>query len=203
MVPMPRADGTENGPGPAVSSPPAARPPRMLRADALSVTALLAPERVRVGLPGATKEAVIEAVVALLGGSDAVSDLGRVRADVLAREALMSTGVGKGLALPHARTPAVRETVAAFAVTAGPVDYGAFDGEPVRLVLLLLGPEAERGQHVRLLSRVSRLMSDDAFRARLLADHSPDAVLATFREAEERLSGIIPQLEQGDSGAVL
>lgn len=159
----------------------------MLRADALSVTALLAPERVRVGLAGATKAEVIGGVVGLLDGSPSITDLARVRADVLGREALMSTGVGQGLALPHARTTAVTDTVAAFAVTAGPVDYGAFDGAPVRLVLLLVGPEAERGQHVRLLSRISRLMSDDAFRARLVAAPSADAVLAAFREAEERM----------------
>ena len=103
------------------------------------------------------------------------------------REALMSTGVGKGLALPHARTAAVRETVAAFAVTAEPVDYHALDGQAVRLVFLLCGPEGERGSHITLLSRVSRLMNDDAFRARL--QDAPDAatVLAAFREAEERI----------------
>jgi PTS system fructose-specific IIA component len=159
----------------------------MTRADVLSVSALLAPGRVRVGLPGATKEDVIEGVVGLLAGAPAVTDLRRVRADVFGREALMSTGVGKGLALPHARTGAVTETVAAFAVTAAPMDYGAFDGEPVRLVLLLLGPEAERGTHVRLLSRISRLMSDDAFRARLVTAPTSQAVLDAFREAEERM----------------
>ncbi|HLT48207.1 MAG TPA: PTS sugar transporter subunit IIA [Rubricoccaceae bacterium] len=159
----------------------------MLRTDALSVASLLAPERVQVGLPAQSKEAVIEAVIEQLGGAPAVRDLGRVRDAVFAREAVMSTGVGKGLALPHARTDAVSDTVAAFAVTAGPVDYGALDGQPVRLVFLLVGPEGERSTHVRLLSRISRLMNRDAFRARLLQARDAEAVLAAFREGEEEI----------------
>lgn len=157
----------------------------MLRTDALSVTDLLAPERVRVGLPAESKDEVLEAVMDLLRGARGVHDLGRVREAVHARETVMSTGVGKGLALPHARTDAVTDTVAALAVTAGPVDYAALDGQPVRLVFLLVGPEEERSTHVRLLSRISRLMNRDAFRARLLQTHDAAAVLAAVREGEE------------------
>src|SRR5690606_20750436 len=115
-----RVDGTPSTP----NSPAAGTPPRiflvppvsppsrlplrpMLRTDALSVASLLTPERVRVGLSVESKEEAIEAVVQLLDGAPAVRDLGRVREDVFAREAVMSTGVGKGLALPHARTHAV------------------------------------------------------------------------------------------------
>ncbi len=159
----------------------------MLRTDTPPVSTLLPAARVRVGLPGEAKEDVIAGVVALLDGEAGVEDLDRVRADVFRREAPMTTGVGKGLALPHARTPGVTTTVAAFAVTRHAVDWEADDGQPVRLVLLLVGPEEERTAHVRLLGRVSRLMSDDAFRARLLAAPSEADVLDAFREVEERL----------------
>ena len=159
----------------------------MPQTDARSISALLAPARVRVGLEGRTKAEVIENVVVLLDGAPGVADVGRVREDVARREALMTTGVGRGLALPHARSAGVTETVAAFAVTAGPIDYGAFDGEPVRLVLLMATPESVGGTHVRLLSRISRLMSDNAVRARLLAAADGAAVLTAFQEAEEKL----------------
>jgi PTS system fructose-specific IIA component len=160
----------------------------MVRSDASSVTSLLSPERVKVGLEGTDKGEIIDAVVALLDGAAGVGDLQRVREDVERREMLMSTGVGKGLALPHARSTGVSSTVAAFATTARPVDYDAFDDQPVRLVLLLVGPDAERGTHVRLLSRVSRMMSDDAFRERLLSAPDADAVLDAFARAEEELA---------------
>ncbi|HYE97002.1 MAG TPA: PTS sugar transporter subunit IIA [Rubricoccaceae bacterium] len=159
----------------------------MLHVGSPSVSDLLGPGRVCVGLPGKTKDEIIEGVVALLRGAPAVRDLEQLRDDVRQREEVMSTGVGKGLALPHARTAAVTDTVAAFAITTHPVDYGALDGEPVRLVFLAAGPEEERGAHVRLLSRISRLMSDDAFRARLLAARSEAEILAAFRAAEEHL----------------
>ncbi len=154
----------------------------------LSVADRLTPETVRVGLEGAGKDEVLEALLALLAGNAAVTDLDQVRQDVLAREAQLSTGVGLGLGLPHARTLGVRGTVAAFATTARPVDFGAHDGAPVRLLFLLVGPEAERGRHLRLLGRVSRLMNRAAFRAALLAAESPADVLALFHEAEAALA---------------
>lgn len=156
--------------------------------DLLSINELLDPATVRVGLPGGDKDAVIDALVDLLGSHPAVMDPDEVRADVHAREQQMSTGVGKGLGLPHARSSAVRETVAAFATTADGVDYDAIDGEPVRLLLLLVGPEGERSRHIRLLSRISRLMNQEAFRASLLAAETPEAALDLFREAEEALA---------------
>jgi len=160
----------------------------MVQTDTTSLTSLLKLERIRVGLAGGEKGEIIASIVALLEGTAGVDDLSRVLDDVERREALMSTGVGKGLALPHARSTGVSTTVAAFAVTAGPVEYGAFDDLPVRLVMLLVGPEAERGAHVRLLSRVSRMMSDDAFRESLLAAPDAAAVLDAFARAEAQLT---------------
>jgi PTS system fructose-specific IIA component len=154
----------------------------------LSISDLLTPETVRVELPGREKEEVLGAVIDLLSGRPAVEDPVQVRRDVLARERQMSTGVGMGLALPHARSAAVTDTVAALAITAEPVSFESHDGEPVRLLFLLVGPEKERGRHIRLLGRVSRLMNQASFRRRLLAASSPAEVLALFREAEAELA---------------
>jgi mannitol/fructose-specific phosphotransferase system IIA component (Ntr-type) len=155
----------------------------------LSVAELLRPRAVRVGLPGGTKEDVLNAVIDLLAGAPEVGDLERVRADVWAREEQMSTGVGKGLALPHARTGAVRETVLAFATAAEPVAFDAIDRQPVQLLLLIVGPEEARSRHIQLLGRVSRLMNNAAFRERLLGAAGAEDVLAAFREGEETLPG--------------
>jgi len=155
----------------------------------LSLAELLRPEAVRVGLPGASKQEALDALIALLIPAPEVEDLAQVRADVLAREEQMSTGVGKGLALPHARSAAVTETVAAFAVTEQPIAYGAIDGKPVRLLFLLVGPEEARSRHIKLLSRISRLMNRDAFRESLLAANSSEDVFELFRSAEAELEG--------------
>ncbi|MFN3596783.1 MAG: PTS sugar transporter subunit IIA [Rubricoccaceae bacterium] len=156
-------------------------------APSRSLASVLAPARVRVGLHAADKDDLLRAMVALVDDAPAVRDAARLLEDVRARETLMSTGVGHGLALPHARTPAVVETVAAFATLAEPVAYDALDGEPVRLVLLLAGPEADRRDHVRLLGRVSRLLASADMLAALAAAPDADAVYALFREAEGNL----------------
>lgn len=153
----------------------------------LSLSSLLAPERVRVGLPASSKEEVLDALVALAATSPAIRDADRLREDVWLRERRISTGVGQGLALPHARTATATETVAAFGTLAEPVDYGALDGAPVQLVLLLAGPEADHSRHIRLLSRVSLVMSSDEVRTRLCRAETPGQVLREIREAEERL----------------
>lgn len=148
---------------------------------------LLAPETIRVGLPGRTKEDVLEALLGVLAAHPAVNDPAQMRQAVFAREHVMSTGVGKGLGLPHAKTAAVDETLAAFAVTAEPVDFGAIDDEPVRLVFLLVGTETAKSEHIKILSRLSRLLNREAFRARLLAARDAEEILALFEEGELHL----------------
>lgn len=145
---------------------------------AATLATLLRPGHIEVGLRAATKAEAIGALVDRIAGAPEVRDAERLRADVTAREARMSTGVGDGLALPHARTPAVTATVGALATLAQPLDWGALDGEPVTLVLLLAGPEADRAAHVRLLAHVSRVLSLATVRAELAAAADADDLRA-------------------------
>lgn len=145
---------------------------------------LLTPDSVRVGLAADDKTDVLNAVVDMLAGHPAVSDLEGVREAVFQREAVMSTGVGKGLALPHAKTPAVTSTVAAFATLSKPVPFDAIDDEPVQLVFLLLGTEEARSLHIKILSRISRLMNRGPLRDKLLRADSAANVLSIFQEGD-------------------
>lgn len=148
---------------------------------------LLSPQTISVGLPGTTKPEVLNNLIDLLQGHPLVQDLETIRTAVFEREEMMSTGVGKGLALPHAKTAAVTDTVAAFAVAREPVPFGAIDNQPVRLLFLLVGTEAAKSQHIKVLSRVSRLMNREAFRERLLKATSAEKVLTIFAESEAEL----------------
>jgi mannitol/fructose-specific phosphotransferase system IIA component (Ntr-type) len=161
----------------------------MPTASTVDVHQLLAPELIRIGLPGDTKDAVINALVDVLQGHAAIDSLERVRTAIFEREKMMSTGVGKGLGLPHAKTAAATETVAAFATTAEPVDFGAIDDEPVRVLFLLVGPEADKSQHIKVLGRISRLVSRDDLRDTLIAADAPDDVIGALREGERQLRG--------------
>jgi fructose-specific phosphotransferase system IIA component len=149
---------------------------------------LLTPETVQIGLERRDKEGVLDELVDLLDGHPAVDDLEQVREAVRKREEVMSTGVGEELALPHAKTGAVRETIAAFAVAQDPVDFDSIDGEPVRLLFLLVGTEKARSQHIKILSRASRLLNREDFREWLLQARAADEVLRIFADGDKHVS---------------
>lgn len=146
---------------------------------------LLAPDRVRVPLQGTSKAALLEELVGVLRDSGAVGDGDAVLGAVCAREEVLSTGVGSGVAIPHGKSDHAPVLAMAAGVTAAPVDFDALDGAPVRLLFLLVGPDAAAGQHVKALGRISRLVRKDDVRERLMDAASPEAFLAVLADAEE------------------
>lgn len=152
----------------------------------MKITNILTEDLVRINLPGASKDEIIENLIAVAVASDKVKDKEKVRQAILDREKIMSTGVGKGFAIPHGKTDSISDILAAFAVTAEPIDYESLDNEPVRLIFLLVGKENLVGTHIKYLSRISRLMNKDEFRDRLLASSSAAEVIELFREEEQQ-----------------
>jgi fructose-specific phosphotransferase system IIA component len=150
----------------------------------MKIVDLLSEQVVRTNLPGTTKNEVINAIIDLAAGQDRVLDKEKVREAIFEREKIMSTGVGAGFAIPHAKSDAVSDIVAAFAITAQPIDYQSLDDQPVRIIFLLVGRENMVGPHIKLLSRISRLMNNEEFRKRLLEAPTPKDVLEIFRKEE-------------------
>jgi fructose-specific phosphotransferase system IIA component len=148
------------------------------------LTELLSPERIRVPLQALDKETLLDELIAILNGNDQVEDLRAVSRAVRDREEVLSTGIGNGVAIPHGKSPGVSSLVLAAGVTAEPVDFEALDGQPVRLVFLLVGPEAAAGQHVKVLSRISRLLRRESFRNRLIDAASAEEFYDILAEAE-------------------
>lgn len=147
----------------------------------------LRPEYISVGLKADAKEDLLNAMVDLAGKNPNVKDLDKVRAAIFEREKIMSTGVGKGFAIPHGKTDAVDDIVVSFAVTDEPVDYASMDNDPVRLVLLLVSKDSLVGQRLKLLSRASKVMNSDEARAALLRVSNAEEVLEIFRNEEARM----------------
>src|ERR1035437_9828174 len=102
---------------------------------ALKLTDYLKPEYIEVGLKGNSKEDLLDAMFRLAAKNPHVLDAKKVRAAVLEREKIMSTGVGKNFPIPHGKPDAVNVFVLAFAEPAEPIDYASMDNEPVRLCL--------------------------------------------------------------------
>jgi fructose-specific phosphotransferase system IIA component len=150
----------------------------------MRISDILTEDFVVTGLEGNSKDAVINALIDLVGKSPKVIDKEKVRKAIFDREKIMSTGVGNGFAIPHGKTDAVSDIVAAFAVTAKPIDYESLDEKPVRLVFLLVGKDNLVGPHIKLLSRISRLMNKEEFRKHLLESRTSREVLDLFRQEE-------------------
>ena len=144
---------------------------------------VLTPTRIRIPLQATDKGGVLrELVELLLAGNGASAD--EVLAAVLERERQFPTGIGYGVAVPHGKTPAVASLRVVAGTTAAPVPYEAIDGEPVRLFFLLAGPESQAGAHVKVLSRISRLVRREPVRARLLGARTPEEFYRSLAEAE-------------------
>jgi mannitol/fructose-specific phosphotransferase system IIA component (Ntr-type) len=145
---------------------------------------ILSPERIRIPLAGATKDDILRALVETLHEGGAVSDAEAVLAAVREREAVLTTGIGSGVGIPHGKSEQVAELALAAGVSPEPVEFEALDGKPCRLFFLLVGPESAAGAHVKALSRISRLVRREEVRDRLAAAESAEAFLEIVAEAE-------------------
>ena len=136
-------------------------------------------------LGGNTKEDVIIGLTELLQGDPRINNFELMRQAVLDRENMMSTGVGKGIALPHAKTAAVNNITLAFATTTQPIDFNAVDNVPVRILFLILSAESEKTAHIKLLSRISRMMNDDSMIEQLLNAENAGEIISIFKVKEQ------------------
>jgi len=127
----------------------------------------LHPKAVILELQSKDKRGVITELIELLAKEKKVKDVQKAINAVMEREKLGSTGVGQGVAIPHGRTDAVSDLIAAFGISKEGIEFNSLDGEPVYLVFLLLSPVDSAGQHLRALAKVSRLFKDKFFRQAL------------------------------------
>ena len=156
-----------------------------LPARAVLLTELLTPDRVVVPFAARNKsEAIAELTRHLVEQSGGRFE--EVLGAVQERESVLSTGIGFGVAIPHARSPAVRELTVVAAVSSVPVPFDSIDGEPVQLFFLIVGPEASAGPHVKILSRIARLVRRESVRQRLVEAQTPDEFYAILLDAEAR-----------------
>lgn len=149
------------------------------------LTELLTPDRIRVPLAVADKAGALRELTQLLAARAGVP-VEPLLAAVLERENVLSTGIGHGIAIPHAKSSLVSELMLVSGSSPVGVPFEALDGEPVRLFFLLIGPDDAAGQHVKALSRIARLVRRESVRAALLSAATPEAFHQVLVEAEER-----------------
>ena len=154
------------------------------------ISSLLSKESVA-SIPGvASKEELLNRLIDLLSDTLTAHQKNHIRESVHLRESMMSTGVGKGIAIPHGKCSSVDCNYASFIRLEQPVEYHSIDNIPVRYAFLLVGPMGADGEHIRLLSRISRLFNSRSFRGKLDETTERDEICAMIKR-EERAHFVI------------
>jgi PTS system nitrogen regulatory IIA component len=130
-------------------------------------------DRVTTSLAATDKEGALRALAEMFPGLD-VATVHHVLAE---REALASTGVGSGVAIPHGRLSGIPAIQAALGICPDGVPFDAIDGRPVHIFVAILAPEQQSSQHLKVLARVSRVLRDPGTRERLIAAGSPEQAM--------------------------
>jgi len=153
----------------------------------MALAELVRRDAVRVGLAGMGKEAVIGLLVDAIVGSGTTAsgsapDGEAILAAVLDREANGSTGLGGGIAIPHARTTGVADVTCALGISREGVDFDAVDGRPCHLIFLIVAPPDESTRYLKALSAVALIGRDAALVDRLVSAATPEEALAVLAE---------------------
>jgi mannitol/fructose-specific phosphotransferase system IIA component (Ntr-type) len=146
---------------------------------------LLPPAQIRVPLTATTKQAVIDELLGLLPVDD--PEVARqVRAAVVTREQELTTGIGRGVAIPHGQSNQVKGHLCAFGVAAEGVDFASIDGAPCRVFFLCVSHPDDVRVHVRVLSQMCRILNNEQARNDLAGASDAAAVRAVFLADEAR-----------------
>lgn len=150
----------------------------------MKISELLAPDCMILSLKATEKRAAIDEMVHQLYKAGRINDEEKYKEGILKREAQTSTGLGDGIAIPHAKNEAVVKPTVLFARSQSGVDYEALDGQPVFLFFMIAAPEGANDTHLQALAALSGLLMDHSFVAKLKEAQTPNEILALFDEAE-------------------
>jgi len=139
-------------------------------------------EAVCVFEPGRTKHEALDAMVDAISKSGGVSDVEAFRRAVYDREAVMSTGIGQGVAIPHVRLPVIQEPTVGVGISPEGIDFDTLDNEPVHIIVLFAMPSGSQKEYLGLLAQVMVTLKIPGFREKLLECRSCDEVLKVLNE---------------------
>ena len=137
---------------------------------------------IKVPLESVTKNDVIAELLNLIDSAGGLKNKDQALKDILAREALCSTGLERGIAIPHAKTNAVDRMLMAVGIAPRGIDYEALDGNPSSLFFLILAPPDQAGPHIEVLSDIAKITKSNAVCRLLLAAVDADEVIELFED---------------------
>ncbi len=152
----------------------------------MKITDILVREASILDLAATTKTDILAELAGSLSATEFALDRDGLLTVLCEREALQSTGIGEGVAIPHGKVQGLDRLVATFARSKGGVDFESIDGQPTQLFFLLVVPEQSGGQHLKALARISRFFRDASFREKLLSATDLDEIFRAIEEEDAK-----------------
>ena len=155
----------------------------------MKITHLLTDKTINLHLQSDSKEAVLSELVQQLQNADKLRDPEQFKLDILARESQSTTGIGEGIAIPHAKSAAVRTPAIAFGRSVEGVNFDSLDGQPAHLFFMIAASEGANNDHLDALSRLATFLMDTSFREKILSAQTAEEVLQAVNEKEVEFDG--------------
>jgi fructose-specific phosphotransferase system IIA component len=155
----------------------------------MRLSEILRTDCIKVPLVSTDKQAALYELVDLMGSVGAVSEVDQLKDAVWQREQTRTTGIGHGIGIPHGKTSCLHELHMAIGLPAQPIEFGAIDGKPVELIILLASPADQTGPHIQALAKISRILTDDTFRDAVKKAESAEQLYEMLIQHEEELAG--------------
>lgn len=153
----------------------------------MRLTDILKESSVISDIKGTTKEETLTELAGQLKAAGLVKDVDSVVRIIMEREALGSTGIGDGVAIPHGKMKGPGGVLVAFGRSRQGVDFDAVDGQPAHIFFLVLAPEDSASLHLKVLSRISKILRDPSFRKKLLKLPDAHSLYESIVEEDEKL----------------
>lgn len=129
---------------------------------------LIKENTIKLQLDAKDKNSVLDEMIKLLVDDNVVTDKNKFKEDILAREELSNTGIGFEIAIPHAKSKAVKEARIAIGITNNGIDYGSIDGQDIKMIFMIAVSEDQSDLHLKALANLSRKLMHDEFRESIL-----------------------------------
>jgi fructose PTS system EIIBC or EIIC component len=144
----------------------------------MKITELLSKETIVISVSGTHKQDAIDCLVNILDQAGKLSDRSEFKSAILKREEQSTTGIGDGIAIPHAKTKSVKEAAIAFGKSVNGVDYESLDGQPAHLFFMIAAPDGANNTHLEALSRLSSILMNEEARKQLMEAGSAEEILS-------------------------
>jgi fructose-specific phosphotransferase system IIA component len=148
----------------------------------MALVDLISPEIVKVPLSADNKPAVIRELVQILKDAGKIEDIDVVLEAIHKREDMGSTGLERGIAVPHAKTDSISNLTISIGISSQGIDFNSMDGQPSQLFFLMLAPPDQSGPHIEALAEIAKLSRSSAFISTLVNAKTPQEVVELFRE---------------------